>query len=170
MCGLSSCGYGAPVPSSRRPRPPHEPPTRQRVARLRRRLRFVYGIPPTAPHHHPIAELVLTVLSQSTNDRNRDVAYLRLREFLPTWEQVRDAPVAEVERAIRPGGISKVKSVRLQAILRAIAADARRPGPRAVAGLAGGGPGRRGPRLPGGAPRSGSQDRRLRAAVRARQA
>ena len=81
------------------------------VARIRRRLRFVYGIPPTAPHRHPIAELVLTVLSQSTNDRNRDVAYLRLREFLPTWEQVRDAPVAEVERAIRPGGISKVKSV-----------------------------------------------------------
>ena len=111
----------------RRPRSPHEPPTRQAVARIRRRLRFVYGIPPTAPHHHPIAELVLTVLSQSTNDRNRDVAYLRLREFLPTWEQVRDAPVAEVERAIRPGGISKVKSVRLQAILRAIAADAARP-------------------------------------------
>ncbi|HTY96484.1 MAG TPA: DNA lyase [Solirubrobacteraceae bacterium] len=116
------------MPSTRRTRPSHEPPTRQRVARVRRRLRFVYGIPPTTPHHHPIAELVLTVLSQSTNDRNRDVAYLRLREFLPTWEQVRDAPVAEVERAIRPGGISKVKSVRLQAILRAITSDARDPG------------------------------------------
>ena len=32
---------------------------------------------------HPIAELVLTVLSQSTNDRNRDVAFLRLRDALP---------------------------------------------------------------------------------------
>jgi len=75
------------------------------------------------PHGHPIAELVLTVLSQSTNDRNRDVAYLRLRERLPTWEQVRDAPVVEVEEAIRPGGISKVKSTRIQAILRAISSD-----------------------------------------------
>jgi endonuclease-3 len=75
------------------------------------------------PHGDPIAELVLTVLSQSTNDRNRDVAYLRLRERLPTWEQVADAPVAEVEEAIRPGGISKVKSARIQAILRAIGAD-----------------------------------------------
>jgi endonuclease-3 len=63
---------------------------------------------------------VLTVLSQSTNDRNRDVAYLRLHERLPTWEEVRDAPVALVEEAIRPGGISKVKSARIQAILRAI--------------------------------------------------
>ncbi len=77
------------------------------------------------PHGDPLAELVLTVLSQSTNDRNRDVAYLRLRERLPTWEAVRDAPVAEVEEAIRPGGISKVKSARIQAILGAIAANPR---------------------------------------------
>ena len=73
-----------------------------------------------APHGDPIAELVLTVLSQSTNDRNRDVAYLRLRERFATWEEVRAAPPAEVEEAIRPGGISKVKSVRIQAILQAI--------------------------------------------------
>jgi endonuclease-3 len=72
------------------------------------------------PHGHPIAELICTVLSQSTNDRNRDVAYLRLRERFETWEAVRDAPVEEVEEAIRPGGISKVKSVRIQAILEAI--------------------------------------------------
>jgi endonuclease-3 len=76
-----------------------------------------------APHGDPLGELVLTVLSQSTNDRNRDVAFLRLRERLPSWEVVRDAPVEEVEEAIRPGGISKVKSVRIQAILRAIGDD-----------------------------------------------
>src|SRR2546426_919228 len=79
------------------------------------------------PHGHPIAELILTVLSQSTNDRNRDVAYVRMRERFPTWEQVRDAPLAELEEAIRPGGISKVKSARIQAILRAIGSDARDP-------------------------------------------
>jgi endonuclease III len=73
-----------------------------------------------APHGDPIAELVLTVLSQSTNDRNRDVAYLRLRERFATWEDVCAAAPAEVEEAIRPGGISKVKSVRIQAILQAI--------------------------------------------------
>ncbi len=95
---------------------------------MRDRLRAVYGVPLMAPHGHPIAELILTVLSQSTNDRNRDVAYLRLRNRLPSWEQVRDAPVAEVEEAIRPGGISKVKSVRIQAILRAITDDPRDPG------------------------------------------
>jgi endonuclease-3 len=81
---------------------------------------MVYGVPLAKPHHHPIAELILTVLSQSTNDRNRDVAYLALRERFPTWEDVRDAPVDLVEETIRPGGISKVKSARIKSILRAI--------------------------------------------------
>ena len=95
-------------------------PRASRVRAIRDRLRLVYGIPIAPPHGHPLAELVLTVLSQSTNDRNRDVAYLALRERFATWEEVRDAPVDEIEVAIRPGGISKVKSARIRAILRAI--------------------------------------------------
>jgi endonuclease-3 len=94
---------------------------RRRVRAIRDRLREVYGRPLAQPHGHPIAELVLTVLSQSTNDRNRDVAYLRLRERFPDWVAVRDAPVEEIEEAIRPGGISKVKSRRIRDILAAIA-------------------------------------------------
>jgi endonuclease-3 len=90
------------------------------VVAVRDRLRDVYGIPRAEPHRHPIAELILTVLSQSTNDRNRDVAYLGLRERFPDWELVRSAPVDEIELAIRPGGISKVKSARINAILEAI--------------------------------------------------
>jgi endonuclease-3 len=90
------------------------------VRAIRDRLRTMYGRPIAPPHGRPLDELILTVLSQSTNDRNRDVAYLRLTRALPTWEAVRDAPVSAVEEAIRPGGISKVKSARIQAILRAI--------------------------------------------------
>jgi len=96
------------------------PPTRARVARIRDRLRTVYGRPGAPPHGQPLDELILTVLSQSTNDRNRDVAFARLRDRFGSWGAVRDAPVEEVEEAIRPGGISKVKSERIQAILEAI--------------------------------------------------
>jgi len=118
-------------------------PRADRIARLRERLLAVYGKPVERPHGDPIGELVLTVLSQSTNDRNRDIAYLSLtdrfarrradpqsreghtRSALPeaggvAWEDVRDAPNAPVEEAIRRGGISKVKSARIQAILEAI--------------------------------------------------
>jgi endonuclease-3 len=100
------------------------------VLRIRDRLREVYGIPRMAPHGRPLDELILTVLSQSTNDRNRDVAFLRLRErFAASGEPIGyaamlKAPVSEVEEAIRPGGISKVKSARIQAILAAIADSA----------------------------------------------
>jgi len=94
--------------------------TPSRVRRIRDRLRTVYGRPAAPPHGRPLDELILTVLSQSTNDRNRDVAFTRLRERFGSWEAVRDAPVEEVEEAIRPGGISKVKSVRIQQILEAI--------------------------------------------------
>ncbi len=75
------------------------------------------------PHRAPIDELVLTVLSQNTNDRNRDVAYGRLRERFDSWTAVREAPVADVEDAIRPGGLAPTKAVRIQEILRAIGDD-----------------------------------------------
>src|SRR3954465_1795765 len=98
-------------------------PSRARVRRIRDRLREVYGRPIAPPHGQALDELILTVLSQSTSDRNRDVAFLRLRDRFGSWEAGRDAPNAGVEAAIRPGGISKVKSVRIQAILRELDGD-----------------------------------------------
>jgi endonuclease-3 len=95
-------------------------PSRARVRRIRDRLRELYGRPFAPPHGHGLDELILTVLSQSTNDRNRDVAFLALRRDFADWAAVRDAPNADVERSIRPGGISKIKSVRIQEILREI--------------------------------------------------
>ncbi len=114
-------------------------PSPRRVGAIRDRLRLVYGIPRAEPHGQPIAELVLTVLSQSTNDRNRDLAYLALRERFPDWEAVRDAAVDELEETIRPGGISRVKSARIKSILRAISDMAQPDDSRAArSGEAGG--------------------------------
>jgi len=65
----------------------------------------------------PLDELMVTLLSQNTNDANRDHAYRRLRERFPRWEEVRVAEVSEIEDAIRPAGLSKQKSERMKAIL-----------------------------------------------------
>ncbi|MGH2970381.1 MAG: endonuclease III domain-containing protein [Solirubrobacteraceae bacterium] len=105
-----------------------------RVRRIRDRLRELYGIPAAPPHRQGLDELILTVLSQSTNDRNRDVAFVRLRRRFGSWAAVRDAPVEEVEEAIRPGGIAKVKSQRIQAILRELD-DARPASPAGTGDL-----------------------------------
>ena len=82
-------------------------PDKRRVRAIRDRLREMYGQPLNEPHGHPIAELIKTVLSQHTNDRNRDRSFAQLRERYPTWEEVRDAPLDELEEAIRPGGLAQ---------------------------------------------------------------
>jgi endonuclease-3 len=79
-----------------------------------------YGEPTWRPHLSPVAELVSTILSQNTNDQNRDLAFDRLREKFPTWEAVRDAPEEEVIEAIRPAGLANQKGPRLQQALKII--------------------------------------------------
>jgi endonuclease III len=96
---------------------------RRRMRTIRDRLRREYGRPVLRAHRAPVDELILTVLSQNTNDRNRDVAWGRLRERLPTWDAVREAPVAEIEDAIRPGGLAPTKAVRIKRILEALGED-----------------------------------------------
>ena len=63
---------------------------------------------------------MLTVLSQHTSDTNRDRAYEDLRRRFPTWDEVADAPLPALARAIRRGGLGPTKAVRIRAMLRAI--------------------------------------------------
>ena len=63
---------------------------------------------------------MLTILSQNTNDTNRDRAYADLRHALPEWDDVADAPLPVIERAIRSGGLAPTKAPRIRAVLRAL--------------------------------------------------
>jgi len=71
----------------------------------------------------PLDELINTILSQNTNDLNRDRAYHALRAKFPAWEAVRDAPAAQVIAAIRPAGLANQKGPRIQKVLRRITAE-----------------------------------------------
>jgi endonuclease-3 len=90
---------------------------RDRVLGVHRRLIEAYGEPRWRPHMDAISELVSTILSQNTNDVNRDRAFQQLRERLPTWEAVRDADVEDVKDAIRTAGLANHKG---PAIVRAL--------------------------------------------------
>ncbi len=81
-----------------------------------------YGEPTWRQHLPPLAELVNTILSQNTNDINRDVAFDRLvdRFGRGNWEAVRDAPVEELIEAVRPAGLAQQKAPRIQNALRVI--------------------------------------------------
>ncbi len=98
-------------------------PTRARVRRIRDRLREMYGRPLNVPHREPVDELVRTILSQATSDGNRDRAFASLVERFPDWGEVRDAPVDEIEAAIRSGGLSRQKAPRIKQVLEGIGPD-----------------------------------------------
>ncbi len=86
-------------------------------------LRARYGPPGPRRALPPLDELVLTILSQNTSDRNCERAYAAMRARFPTWAQVRDADPAELERVLRPGGLAAQKAPRIQAVLRALSDD-----------------------------------------------
>jgi endonuclease-3 len=82
-----------------------------------------YGEPRWRNPRPPLDELISTILSQNTNDANRDRAFKRLRQRFPTWEQVRDAPAQEVIEAIRPAGLANQKGPRIQEALLKISEE-----------------------------------------------
>lgn len=92
----------------------------QRAAAVHKRLLDFYGYPQWRNPLPPVDELVSTILSQNTNDVNRDVAFLALKEKFPTWVEVRDAPLRQVKAAIRTAGLANQKAPRIQAALRSI--------------------------------------------------
>jgi endonuclease-3 len=93
---------------------------RERALAIHRRLVDFYGEPLWRDPQPPLDELISTILSQNTNDRNRDRAFTELRRRFPTWEVVRDAPAEEVVDAIRSAGLANQKGPRIQAVLREI--------------------------------------------------
>jgi len=96
---------------------------RAKALEVHRRLLAAYGEPPPPSGRDPIQSLVLTILSQNTNDRLRDIAFQRLRDAFPSWEQVRDAPVEAIGQAIQVAGLWKQKAARIKEALQRITAE-----------------------------------------------
>jgi endonuclease III len=87
-----------------------------------RRLIDFYGEAKWENKLPPIDELVSTILSQNTNDTNRDKGFNALKSAYGSWEAVRDAPVEEIVAAIRPAGLANQKGPRIQSVLREVTA------------------------------------------------
>ena len=92
----------------------------KRAIKIHKILLDVFGNPTWRAPLPPVDELVSTILSQNTNDLNRDRAFNALRTKFPTWEAVRDARTKDVIAAIRPAGLANQKGPRIQKVLHAI--------------------------------------------------
>jgi len=93
---------------------------KKRALKIHQKLLEAFGEPIWRNPLPAMDELVSTILSQNTNDINRDRAFNALRAKFPRWEQVRDARTSEVIAAIRSAGLANQKGPRIQQVLRAI--------------------------------------------------
>ena len=87
---------------------------------VHKKLLEYFGYPEWRNPLPALDELVSTILSQNTNDHNRDIAFNNLRERFPEWEMVRDADPNEVVDTIRTAGLANQKGPRIQNMLKQI--------------------------------------------------
>ena len=90
---------------------------------VHQKLLDLYGYPEWRNPLPALDELISTILSQNTNDRNRDIAFGNLRQRFPEWEMVRDADVEDIIEAIRTAGLANQKGPRIQNILKQITVE-----------------------------------------------
>ena len=109
------------MPDGAAPRDDAQPDLNAKALLVHRRLCDAYGCP--VPYFHdldPLSELVSSLLSHRTKNADSGRAFKELRRRLPAWEQVRDAPTAEVQDAISAATWPEQKAPRIQQVLRLI--------------------------------------------------
>ncbi len=79
-----------------------------------------YGPFEEEPRLDPVHELVFTILSQHTSDINSARAFGFLMDQFGSLESVAQGDVAQIEKAISPGGLAKVKAPRIKMVLTRI--------------------------------------------------
>ena len=79
--------------------------------------------PPELGHDEPLDGLILTVLSQNTNDKNRDSAFTNLKANFPEWQNVIDAGAENLECVIKSAGLAHTKAQRIITILQKVHDD-----------------------------------------------
>jgi endonuclease-3 len=96
----------------------------EKIRELNRRLKERYGPPPEpSEEKSSIDYLVETILSQNTNDINRDKAFKQLKERYDSWEDVENAEYEELVDTIRIAGLGPTKAERIQEALRIVRED-----------------------------------------------
>jgi endonuclease III len=99
---------------------PEQKSLQKKSAKIDKILAGLYGAKKQTSKSDPTAELILTVLSQNTNDINRDRAYHSLRQQFPSWDDIANAKPGAVAKAIKVGGLAAIKSKRIIKILTQI--------------------------------------------------
>ncbi|CAN5582435.1 endonuclease III [soil metagenome] len=96
---------------------------RKKALEVYRRLLEMHGERALEPRREPMHELVSTMLSHRTTQRNEELAFERMWERFDSWEAIRDAPVAELAEAIAPANFAEVKAPNIKRALARILSE-----------------------------------------------
>lgn len=91
-----------------------------KVIRVIELLNQKYGEKKWKKKFDPLDQLVLTILSQNTSDKNSYAAFSNLKRKYPIWEDLISASEEEIAEAIRSGGLGNIKARRIKEALIAI--------------------------------------------------
>jgi endonuclease III len=91
------------------------------------RLLRTHGEQPLKPRREPMHELISTMLSHRTTQKNEAVAFERMWQYYGSWEAIRDAPVAELAEKIEPSNFPEAKAPNIKEALRRIIAERGEP-------------------------------------------
>ncbi len=88
------------------------------IREINKRLKNYFGEPPRPDKQSGVDYLVETILSQNTNDINRDKAFDKLKNKFDSWKDVENADREELVDTIRVAGLGPTKADRIQESLR----------------------------------------------------
>lgn len=97
-----------------------QPVNAEKVLLTNQRLHAVYGPRERHSRRDPLDELVLTILSQNTSDRNSGRAWQLLRSRYHSWAEVLAADTRQLYEIIKPAGLGNIKAPRIQQVLQEI--------------------------------------------------
>lgn len=75
---------------------------------------------PVKAHEDPVDGLIVTILSQNTNDKNRDRAFAQLKLRFSSWEEAAASSIEELASTIRAAGLGEVKARYINQALKRI--------------------------------------------------
>jgi len=91
----------------------------RKITAIHKILKYLYGTPKKR-HLAPLDELIMTILSQNTSDRNSVPAFFNLKKSFRNWGDVRVARASRIAGLIKRGGLANIKARRIKDVLSAI--------------------------------------------------
>ncbi|WGI16793.1 endonuclease III [Methanonatronarchaeum sp. AMET-Sl] len=84
------------------------------------RLEHRYGVPESKKRNDPLFSLIQVILSQNTNDKNRDRAFKKLKKRFKSPEAIMKSDRETIAETISVAGLHNTKAERIQKALKKI--------------------------------------------------